>query len=319
MKSYDVIVIGSGISSLTCATILSQRGMSVCVLEQYKKPGGYLHSFKRFNLTYETGAHYVGAMDPGQPFHTLLNYLGVYDSELFVPLDPDGFDEFHFPSFNYAFPKGYPAVVASLQELFPEEAQSIGKYFAMMADVVKHFHTYNYSLEMDVNKLIGILDTSLEKVVREHVRDPRLQAILFGHCYLHGVEPCDISFGLHALVLDSMIQGPYGFRVGGDSLANRFVKRIEAAGGVVRMGVGVTRLHTSGGEVSSYSAVSNGALRRPRRRSITPASPKSAHGFPVAASSSRSRASTVAATMRRRQGSPAARVRSSQVETPRLA
>ncbi|MBC7692411.1 MAG: hypothetical protein H7222_11665, partial [Methylotenera sp.] len=73
------------------------------MLEQYNKPGGYRHCFNRFGTRFDTGAHYVGAMDPGHAFHTLLTYMGVIGTEtsrledLFVPLDPDGFDVMHFP------------------------------------------------------------------------------------------------------------------------------------------------------------------------------------------------------------------------------
>src|SRR5256885_17014407 len=55
----------------------------------------------------------------------------------------------------------------------------------------------------------------------------------------------------------------------------------------------------AGGDVTSYSENSAGALRRPRRRLTTPRSPKPAHGDPVAASSAIRRPSTVATTMRR--------------------
>ena len=68
MKAYDVLLLGSGISALTAALILAKKGKKVAVLEQYVKPGGYMHAFRRFDETFDTGAHYVGAMGKGQPF-----------------------------------------------------------------------------------------------------------------------------------------------------------------------------------------------------------------------------------------------------------
>ena len=38
-KVYDVVVIGSGISGLTCACILGKLGKKVLVLEQHRSPG----------------------------------------------------------------------------------------------------------------------------------------------------------------------------------------------------------------------------------------------------------------------------------------
>src|SRR5262245_46677659 len=51
---------------------------------------------------------------------------------------------------------------------------------------------------------------------------------------------------------------------------------------------------TAGGEVSSYSPLKRGLRRSPSVRSISPLRPKSAHGFPDAASSAVSRASILA-------------------------
>lgn len=43
---YDVVVIGSGIGGLSCASICAQEpGLSVCVLEQHYEPGGAAHEF----------------------------------------------------------------------------------------------------------------------------------------------------------------------------------------------------------------------------------------------------------------------------------
>jgi all-trans-retinol 13,14-reductase len=243
MKQYEVVLVGSGISSLTAALILAKRGKKVCVLEQYKKPGGYLHSFKRFSHVYETGAHYAGALEPGQPFHTLLSYLGIYDPDLFIPLDPSGFDVFSFPDFEYAFPKGYAAIVDSLSTLFPTDAKGIDDYFRTVQTTVRDFQTYHYSLKLDLGRLLEGLDLSLGKAVRSRIQTPRLQTILFGHCYLHGVQPDDISFSLHALVLDSILRGSCGFRLGGDAMAKRFTDQIEAHGGEIRTASRVVKLH----------------------------------------------------------------------------
>lgn len=246
---YDVILIGSGISSLTAATLLAKHGKSVCILEQYKKPGGYLHSFKRFGRQFETGAHYLGALSPGEPFHTLLSYLGVYDADLFVPLDQNGFDEFHFPEFTFSFPCGYAAVVEKLSSEFPSEASAIARYFSAIQNAAKGFQTYHYSLELDLSRLLGLLETSLKSTVESLTKNPRLQSILYGHCYLHGVQPNDISFGYHALIVDSILLSAYGLKQGGDTVAKRFVQQIENAGGTIRYSNRVNGLHLKGDEV----------------------------------------------------------------------
>ena len=43
--NIDIIIIGSGIGSLTCAGLLSRVGKKVLVLEQHYIAGGCMHSF----------------------------------------------------------------------------------------------------------------------------------------------------------------------------------------------------------------------------------------------------------------------------------
>jgi all-trans-retinol 13,14-reductase len=259
MIKADVVIIGSGISSLTCGALLSQKGKSVIILEQYTKPGGYLHCFSRFGERFDTGAHYVGALEKGQPFHTLLNYLKVYDEDLFVPLDPSGFDVFHFPDFKVEFPKGYENLISQLGNQFPNDRVAIRTYFEKVRKVVTHFPTYEFDDSMDSQSLLEASETSLAAVVSQITNNPQLQCLFYSYCTLHGVSPEEVSFGFHAIVTDSLIRGPYGLKKGGDALTKKFIQQIEANGGrvltkqrvvkLVAQKKQVTEVHTQDGSV----------------------------------------------------------------------
>ena len=242
MMHYDAVIIGSGISSLTCAAILAKKGKSVVVLEQYTKPGGYMHCFSRFGERFDTGAHYVGAMGEGQPFRALLEYLGVYDESLFVPLDPTGFDVLNFPDFKVEIPKGYDEAIHSLGALFPNEKAAIRRYFEMVQSVVRCFPTYEFDDSSEIPVAAESLETSLKDVVEKLTSNLALQCVFYSYCTLHGVEPQDTPFGFHAIVTDSLIRGPYGFAQGGDALTRRFVEQIEKNGGKVLTKKRVSRL-----------------------------------------------------------------------------
>jgi all-trans-retinol 13,14-reductase len=88
------------------------------------------------------------------------------------------------------------------------------------------------------------LDISLAEVVRKHLKSPKLISIIYAHCVLHGVHPEDVPFGLHSLLLDSFLQSAFGFKKGGDALAQSYVIEIERLGGVVHLGTGVSKLET---------------------------------------------------------------------------
>ena len=49
---YDVIVIGAGISALTCASLLSKKNLKVCVIDAQYKPGGSCGIFKRDDVIF---------------------------------------------------------------------------------------------------------------------------------------------------------------------------------------------------------------------------------------------------------------------------
>lgn len=250
MSHHDALIIGSGISGLTSAALLSKKGKSVLVLEAYSRPGGYMHSFRRFGELFDTGAHYVGSMCPGQPFHTLLNYLGVYKPEAFVPLNPDGFDVFHFPEGTIRLPMGFDRAAQELASHFPSETAAIKSYFDLIQKTVAHFPTYSFDGDADMTRSLEALQTPLTQVVEPLTQNPRLQALIYAYCGLHGVRPEDTPFGLHAIVVDSLIRGPMGFSKGGDDLTRTFVERIEAQGGRVLMNRKVVSLVVNGDNVS---------------------------------------------------------------------
>ena len=250
MMESDVLIIGSGISALTSAVILAQKGLSVVVLEQAAKPGGYMHSFRRFGQLYDTGAHYVGAMGPGQPFRVLLEYLGVYKDELFCPLDFSGFDVFHFPSGKVEMPQGYANVISELSAIFPNERSAIEKYFAMIARMIKFFPTYDFNDESNLDIPAEAFEASLGSVVESLTSDRKLQSVLYAYCNLHGVIPHETAFGFHAIVTDSLIRGPYGLGAGGDALTKSFTDRIEALGGKILLKSRVTEIRVVDRNVS---------------------------------------------------------------------
>ena len=253
MKMWDNVLIGSGISSLTTAIILASKGQSVCVLEHHSKPGGYMHAFKKMGYTYDSGAHYVGAMEEGQPFWALLNYLGVYNSNIFTPLDPNAFDVFRFRSKTVpevSLCKGYDQTIASLTEKFPNEKTAIEKYFRKVEFTAKNFPTYEFNENYDEMKMALALEATLQEVAESLTKSPELLGVFYAYCGLHGVGPEDISFGLHAMVTDSLIRGPYGFNGSGDRLAEQFVNRLKSLGGEIHLETTVTELKIKNGEIS---------------------------------------------------------------------
>lgn len=74
---YDVILVGTGIGSLTAAALLAKQGLQVCLLEQAKYPGGCATSYKRKGYWFETGATTLVGLDDNMPLRYLLDQIGV--------------------------------------------------------------------------------------------------------------------------------------------------------------------------------------------------------------------------------------------------
>jgi all-trans-retinol 13,14-reductase len=83
-NEYDVIVVGSGIGGLSCASLLAKNGFKVLVLEQQNHVGGYCASFERNGFMFPVGAHDISGVEQGT-IKMLLDKLDLKKEDLFVP------------------------------------------------------------------------------------------------------------------------------------------------------------------------------------------------------------------------------------------
>ncbi len=146
-------------------------------------------------------------------------------------------------------PKGYEQAIQAVSEIFPSERKAIRSFFERVRNAVQYFPTYEFNDSRMEIPAKDIFETSLADVVASLTSSPELQCVLYGHCPLHGVAPADVAFGFHALVVDSLLRGPYGFRSGGDSLTEKLRKQLEDAGGRLLTRKRVTRLIVKEGTV----------------------------------------------------------------------
>ena len=127
-NNYDLILIGSGMGSLTVASLMAQlRNKRVLVLERHFKAGGFTHSFKRKQYKFDPGIHYIGQMGEGSYLRQLMDLItnkGVHWQK-----NPEPIEEFVYPDLTFQVfgnPKQYEA---DLIKLFPSEAKGIKQYF----------------------------------------------------------------------------------------------------------------------------------------------------------------------------------------------
>lgn len=244
---------------LTSALLLAREGFKVVVLEQHYRPGGCLHRFFRDKVPYDTGFHYLGGVDGEGTMGRYLRCLGVDKALSFHPLDPDGFDILQFPQLTFAVPNGWTRLVERLNETFPRDRAAIATYAAACQQVCRESPVYSF-VPSDPTATGKFARVALGPFLRSLTDDAQLRAVLAGQSMLYGIEPERTPFELHALVIDSMLQGAVGLDGGGDALARAMVQAIKSHGGTVRTRAQVVALGMEGNQVGSVALASGEVL-----------------------------------------------------------
>ena len=135
----DTIVIGSGMSGLTSAAVLSRMGRRVLVLEQHYVAGGGTHMFQLTGgLKFDSGLHYL------VPYAGHLLWLAAGGNEMPVRFErmgePDGtFDRIAIGADPPFAIKDNEAHLPDLFARFPERRSEIEEYLRVSDSVLKRF------------------------------------------------------------------------------------------------------------------------------------------------------------------------------------
>lgn len=251
----DVVIIGSGVTGLTAAALLSRHGKRVMIFEKQPNFGGALRQFKRNLIPYDVGFHYTGCLGEGEILNLLWKYCGIVDDLSIIPLAPDGYDHFGFRGSDKVI-KGYFDYERLTDELishFPKEQAGIRKYFNTIKDICLEIPFYNTELSLEAflrsfrakaqyGSLVSFLDTLIEA--------PQLKAILGALSFLYGVPTQDLSLENHALIVHGYHGGAYTVGGGGQSIVDSFLKRLEHNGVECVKGCAVEQIVTDNNKVT---------------------------------------------------------------------
>lgn len=253
-EHYDVICVGSGLGSLTTASLLARKGKKVLVCEKHTTPGGFTHVFTRNDYEWDVGLHYVGDMDrKGSLLRVVFEH--ITDKNLKWADMGDVYDKVIIEDRIYEYRKGLTAWKSAMKAYFPSEkdAYAIDKYVELLFAVnkaSKDFYTkkvlpdfvrfisspfMNKSYEQYANKTTQqVLDTLSD--------NDELKAVLSAQFGDYGMPPSQSSFVIHAAVALHYMNGGFYPIGGSEEIFNTIAPSIINAGGAIVVGAAVKEI-----------------------------------------------------------------------------
>lgn len=241
----QAIVIGSGLGGLQVALNLLRAGYQVCVLERDIRIGGCLQSFRRGNTYFDTGFHYIGGLDEGQPLHTLFREYGLLDLP-WQRLDADCFDEVIIGNDHYRYPQGFDAFERQMTEYFPHEAEGIHRVVELYRYVGEH--TLDHRTELN-----ELFTQSAWDFLSQNIHDARLIQVLSGTAFKMHLDRETLPLYIFAQINSTFIQSAWRLHGGGSMIAQKLREQIMALGGNVRLRARVSHIETADGRVTGVT------------------------------------------------------------------
>ncbi|MCA9685594.1 MAG: NAD(P)/FAD-dependent oxidoreductase [Myxococcales bacterium] len=274
-ERWDAIVIGSGLGGLATASLLTEAGKRVLVLERHYVLGGFTHTFKRKGWEWDVGVHYVGEV------HRERSVLG----QLFRHLGGDAlqwadmgevYDRIYFGEREYPFRAGVQNFKDGLREQFPDAAdgKAIDQYVDLVFAASKA--SRNYYAEKAMSGITGLVAGPFMRrpylqhtrrttweVLRGMTSNDKLIAVLTGQYGDYGLPPKQSAFAMHASVAKHYFFGA-NYPVGGSAVfVDAIAPRIEAGGGKLLTNADVQEILLEGGKAVGVRMADGRELRAP--------------------------------------------------------
>lgn len=249
-KTFDTIIIGSGVGGLAAAICLSRAGQKVLVLEQHDVPGGWCHSFYLNGARFTPGVHYVGLIGDGLSTSELYEGLGIANDIAFYRQNPDAFEHCWIGEERFDYPADFKTFENRLIQRFPHEKKNIIKYLKLISNVGKQLSLIpkinsfwqQITIPFRTKHMGKYSPFCLKRVLGWHIKDPLLQSILNIQFGDHGLPPAKASFILHAAIMHHYHVGGFYPMGGGGAIVKAMTNAIKAKKGIIKTSKTVNRI-----------------------------------------------------------------------------
>lgn len=249
-----IIIIGSGLGGLECAQILSAEGHKVLVLEREAQPGGCMQSYRRQGLDLDTGFHYIGGLNEGEPLHRVFGMLGLLKLP-WVRLDTDCFDRIHIAGRSFDLAQGRQNYVEHLSEYFPHEREALVKLINVLRESTEHqLDALQPGMESEgINILPPAfaqpLSTPAWEYLNQTFHDELLIDVISGNAIRAELRKETLPLFTLAHINSSYVRSSWRLKGSGNLIVKSLADDIRANGGEIRCNAEVRRLVEKDGRI----------------------------------------------------------------------
>lgn len=246
MDTYDVVIIGAGMSGLVCGCYLAKAGMKVLIVEKHYKPGGYCTSFKRKSFTFDAAAHSMGGYKHGI-LGKVLRDLEIERKVRLLRFDPS--NVVITPDLRISFWGKLDKTIKEFQAAFPEEKDNIKKFF-------------HFLINPEPKHLIMMRNWTFKRLLDQYFSNANLKAILpvplSGYT---GLPASQISAFLGiGIFKEAILDGGYYPDGGMQALPDALAEIFKEHGGELRLSRLVKKVNVKDRNVTGVVLENNGFI-----------------------------------------------------------
>lgn len=239
-ECVDYLVLGSGLSSLTFSSLMAKSGRSVRILEAHEYFGGYGHTFKFGDYSFNAQLHYVTSCGKGDAVDLLLHQLELEHAVAFHTLNPEGYDRVYCHDKMLKIPFGLDKLRANMMEIVPNAKTGIEKFIDILIDFqqaadyfprhMKHLYQVLPALPKYF-RLFKYRNATLQQVFDACDLPKILQTLVSGQLHDYLLPPKELSFLIWAALFTGYSKGAYYPTKHFEHYINCLVQSIQKNGG----------------------------------------------------------------------------------------
>lgn len=252
---YDYLIIGTGMSALTAACLLSNSGKKVLMLEAHKHPGGMAHTFERDGYKFCAQVHYIWGCAPGGRVYEFLKKIGLDKEITFQLLNRDGYDRMVMPDGKAVLiPNGFDRLAEHIDQAYPGQKENVLKFTSILKQIRAELRKlpdrkikwWEMILKAHtVPTLLKYKNKTLQDVFDECKLSKEAQAVLIANAGDMMAPPKDLSIFCYAGLFSGYNSGAYYPTKHFSHFLSTLAKFVTDHGGAIHFKTEVTNIEIS--------------------------------------------------------------------------